>query len=187
MEIDDYDSDDEQLDDANPLHEIRVDSKQREAFRKEMEDKQKFLERKRHELRQELTHNRDIQMQQPFKNPTTIEHRTFNDPRSGVVSCIVPHGQPDRPRATFYKCANSEGHVLQSIDERNAEYDLMAYPLFYPEGSHLKFGWTDNVCKVLDKHSLVESHFRLIKKYFPEDEMKKIKTRRQKVNFLKKY
>ena len=189
MEI--LDSDDEELedkyDDSNPLNPLKVDKNQRITFRKLMEEKKKVLDAARQEVRQELVHDRQLAIQMPYKNPTTIEQRTFNDPRSGVACMFIPKDQPETQRAAFYQCGRTEDdHKLGKIDERRAEYDLMAYPLFFPEGSQIQFGWTDNVLKVLEEEELITSHYNLIAKNLSKDEKKEVKTLEDKVNVIKK-
>ena len=181
--IEDYDDENDEL---NPLCPLKVDVDQQKVFREMMKEKKKFLEDKRKEIRKEYLINRSLVLQQPYKDPTTIEERTFNDPRTGVPINFIPNDQPHRPRASCYKCVKDGKYKLQAVDERRAEYDLMAYPLLFPEGNKLKFGWTDGVPRVLTKESLIQGHFNQVKDQIPKKELKKIKTYGQKVKYLKK-
>ena len=180
--IEDYDEDEEKKS-LNPLIPIKMDEDQKKEFRRIMKEKKKFLEEKRQEIREDLIVNRSLCIQMPYKNPTTIQERTFNDPRSGVVCVFVPNDQPNRPRAAFYKCSN-DTYKLQVIDERNAEYDLMAYPVFYPEGTALKLGWTDNVQRVLKKEELIEGHYNSIKHKLPSKRRSRTNTLKKKVKAI---
>ena len=144
---------------------------QRKLQRDLMEKRTLFLEERRELIRNQLIENISLEIKKPFKNPTNIHERRLNDPRTGVACNFVPSDQVCRKRANVYRCVHKKGdYYLQSIDERRAEYDLMAYPLFFPEGSHLKMGWTDNVPKVMTKKVLVKNLYKRLKKMLPPEE-----------------
>ena len=186
---DDNDDDsDEDIDESNPLSGDGVDEEQRKYFREVMKKKSLFLKEKREIIRNELIEDISLEIRRPFKDPSTIQERTFNDPRNGVVCNFVPSDQPNRPRASVYKCVHKkDDYYLQTLDERNAEYDLMAYPLFFPEGSDLKMGWTDNIPKVMNKKQLVNSLYKRVKKKLDKSERTKNRKMSDRVKVIAKY
>ena len=171
---------------CDPLLPVSVDKQKMKSFRKQVMEKREHMTNKRQEIKKHILQNRSLQFKMPFKNPTTIQQRTHNDPRQGVAVLFIPNDQPKSSRAGVYKIMGDDGKTkLQSVDERNAEYDLLAYPLFFPEGNKYKFGWTYNIPKVVERDALIEAHFLNISKNISETELNQITTIEQKVNAIK--
>ena len=60
----------------------------------------------------------------------------------------------------------------------------MRYPLFYPEGNKMKYGWCDNVPKVLDYKSLINTHFEELKPNLSDHDIQNTHTLQEKVNII---
>ena len=194
QEIEDNDCDDDQemeddedvCDDDNPFSKVIVNSRQREYFRNEMKKKDAFLTEQRQLIRDNLVHNIELRIEQPHKKPTTIQQRTYNDPREHVVCQFIPNDQPHRPRVAVYQCVRKDGdNKTKAIDERSVEYDLMAYPLFFPEGTDIKLGWTVDVQKVMEKEVLINSEYDRLKDQIATDLQASVRTLSDKVKAIK--
>ena len=180
---------------SNPLLKIPVDKQKRDDLRNALIEKKKFLTEKREIIKEKLMDNIELAIHQPIKNPTTIQERTLNDPRSGVPISFIPMDQPNKPRATFYRCTpdkeneseqKKENSKLQAISEINPEYDLLSYPLFFPEGNEHQFGWGQHIPFVLNKRQLIDSDFERIKTHLSKDEIKNANTNAKKVKLISK-
>ena len=167
---------------GNPLLKLPVNKKDRHALRLALLEKKDFLKEKRQLLKEKLVENMEFRIHNPIKNPTTIQDRTLNDPRKGVACAFVPSDQPRRPQATFFQ----KGEKLQTVTSLSAEYDLMSYPLFFPEGNTHRYGWTPNNAFVLKKAQLIESEFERVKDKLSKEELKDVKTHAQKVKCISK-
>ena len=75
-----------------------------------------------------------------------IEERTYNAATEGVVMAMIPEQEVGKDRCSFYKLENEKGH--QGVNDMNAEYDLMNYPLFFPEGTDIRMGWNPYTAKI---------------------------------------
>ena len=182
---------------GNPLLKIPIDKQKRKDLRNALIEKKKFLTEKREIIKENLMDNIELAIHQPFKNPTTIEERTLNDPRSGVPISFVPMDQPNKPRAAFYRCTPDKKNEnededkkgngkLQAISELNPEYDLLSYPLFFPEGNEYQFGWGQHIPFVLNKRLLIDSQFEDIKSELSQDEIQNATTNGKKVKLISK-
>ena len=167
---------------SNPLLKLPVSKSDRKALRLALLQKKDFLQEKRKLLKEKLVDNIEFRIHNPMKNPTTIEDRTLNDPRKGVACTFVPSDQPRRPQATFFH----KGEKLQTVTSMSAAYDLMSYPLFFPEGNAHQYGWTPNNTFVLKKSQLIDSEFEKIKDKLTPLELANVKTYKQKVKCLSK-
>ena len=165
---------------GNPLLKLPVNKKDRRALRLALLQKKDFLKEKRQLLKEKLVDNIEFRIHNPIKNPTTIEDRTLNDPRKGVGCAFVPSDQPRRPQATFFQSAEK----LQTVTALSSAYDLMSYPLFFPEGNAHQYGWTPNNPFVLKKTQLIESEFERIKDKLTKEERENAKTFNQKVECI---
>ena len=54
-------------------------------------------------------------------------------------------------RYSFYKTKSDH---LQRVSETSAEYDPLAYVLFFPKGGNMKNGWTPYMPKILSQEEL---------------------------------
>ena len=186
---DDHDTEDDEdaCDVDNPFSKVIVNSRQRKYFRREMQKKDAFLTEQRELIRENLVHNIELRIEQPHKKPTTIQQRTYNDPREHVVCQFIPNDQPNRPRVAVYQCVRKDGdNKTKAIDERSVEYDLMAYPLFFPEGTDIKLGWTVSVPKVMEKDVLINSEYDRVKDQIATDLQASVRTLSDKVKVIKK-
>ena len=183
----DIDSSDDENETPDILSKIPLDNDQIKVFRKLMLEKRKFLHEQREIIEKELIGNIDLAMKKPFKNPTTIQERTYNDPRSGVPISWISNDSRDKDKYSFYKTsADPNDDQLQAVHEISAEYDLLSYPLFFPFGNKTRHGWTTKIPKVLKKEELVNHEYKKLKKEIPKSQRKKIKTMSEKVNVIKR-
>ena len=81
-----------------------------------------------------------LSFKQTHKNAKTIEQRRYNAATEGVVMAFIPEQEVGKQRCSFYKLENEKGH--QGVNDMNAEYDLLNYPLFFPEGGRIRMGWS---------------------------------------------
>jgi len=127
-ESDGEDSETDSEDLINPLRPVHVSTSRRRNFRRLMKEKERILDETRKSVREEFVDKRVYEIQMPFKNPTTIEQRTYNDPRTGVTGCFIPNDSKNRPRGRSYQLnvKDDEDNTLQHIHENNPEYDLLS-------------------------------------------------------------
>ena len=101
------------------------------------------------------TIHRTLQFRQTSRKPTTLEEKTYNAPSSGVAFQFISNEENGKQRLSAYKTNKDE---LQTVSELNAEYDLLGYPLYFPEGNKYKFGWCEKIDKGASAHTIIQSH-----------------------------
>ena len=72
-----------------------------------------------------------------------------------MVLQFIPNDQIGKDRCSFFNLHNNTGK--QGINDLNPEYDLLQYPLLFPDGGDLRMGWTEKMKKVLDPWTTVWS------------------------------
>ena len=73
---------------------------------------------------------------------------------------FLPHDELGKERCSYYKLENEKGH--QAVGDLNAEYDLLNYPLFFPEGTQIRMGWTPYTPKMLDLNTNIRDYYNYV-------------------------
>ena len=68
---------------------------------------------------------------------------------------FIANDELGKDRCTFYNLHNNKGK--QAVSDTNPQYDLLQYPLFFPEGGHVRMGWSEKIKKVLDPWTTIWS------------------------------
>ena len=85
---------------------------------------------------------------QPHRKVGSIEQGRYNAPTSDLVMFFMANDEIGKDRCVFYNLHNNKGK--QSVCDLNPQYDLLQYPLFFPDGGRVKLGWGEKIKKVMD-------------------------------------
>ena len=99
--------------------------------------------------------------QQPNRKIGSIEQGRYNAPTADLVFGFMSNEEMGKDRAVFYNLHNEKGK--QSVSDLNPQFDLLQYPLFFPDGGRVRLGWSEKIRKVLDPWTMVWSMYSRLK------------------------